>query len=261
MKKYFICFIFLFFTFICIFLNKYNIIKFNEINTKIYKTKFYNEVLISQTPLKDYVNIAKSGIKSDEIIKDLYYTNHIGLYENIYFDLTYDKKLKKYNIKRIYLQGVGTQETKCWKYLEQLNIFANKKDLFGLNDNNSICIDDNKDKNALSLDLNIDDNGRLLSKKIYGNTLLKKSSDDDIIIKFYIVNNKLEYTNNKDSSKNLYVEKTPNQEIYKDQNGKIINIYTANIEFSKKYNQEIIKNIIVKNSNDKIIEKIIFDYN
>lgn len=230
--------------------------------SNIYRTSFLWQVMDSKTPLKDLTILAEQGIQNLDIIEYLYSNSGSGLYENINFDLNYDKTNNILNIKRIYFQGIGTKETVCWKYLEEfsipLNNFQNKF-LYNNKNEKSTCIDDYKKNNALSLILDIDDNGYLIKKELKGTTLQKKDSFKNILIYFYYNNSLLKFSNTQ-TKYNLYVEKQKNKEIYKDEKGNIIKIYEALLSFSEKYKQDLIQKIIVKDNKNNILETIIFEY-
>ena len=229
---------------------------------KTYKTKFLWQVLNSETPLKDLTILAEQGIQKQEIIDYIYSDSGRHMYENINFDLIYNKKNKNLNIKRIYFQGVGTKETTCWTYLEEINIpISNIYDKFSYDNINEefTCINDYKKNNALSLNLEIDKKGYLIKKELIGNTLQKKDYLGKVLIDFYYKDNLLMYSNIQ-TKQNLYVEKQKNKEIYKDKEGNVIRIYASIDSFSEKHKQNLINKIFVMDNKNNILETIIFEY-
>ena len=228
-------------------------------NSNIYRSKFMWQVLDSATPLKDLTVLAEQDIQNDKIVNYIYGNNSNQMFENINFDLNYSKKNKILSIKRIFLQGIGTKDTACWKYLEEINIPVNNELIYDNKNGKFTCIDDYKKSNALSLDLDIDNKGYLIKKELKGTTLQKEDSLGNILIKFYTDKNLLIFSNTK-TKQNLFMEKQENKEIYKDKSGNVIKIYEALFSFSEKYKQNLIQKIIVKDNKNNIIKTVIFEY-
>lgn len=235
-------------------------------NPQIIHSKFYYDVLNSETAFKDAVVIAEANLQNEKLIRDLY-ANLSGAYGDYFvWGANYDSKTSTFTLKTLELVGIGSDEIPCWKPLGTYKIPLNTFNFYSEGDSVSqnhfdiACFDNYKHENALSIENEISIDGIHLSKKLVGNTLVYKGPKDNEVIKmisdtsnhqflYSDVNNPDDYTN---------VENFPNKMIYRNTKGQIIEIYEAEV-VNGRYNNPVISRITVSDKNGNVKKIVVFD--